>query len=101
MENLDVRTIIPMLQQFGISPDQLSIERLDALMKLADSIKNPSDITPEMSKKILDTIGINTNPPVKNTKNSVERINPNSICSCSSGKKYKKCCGKNDVVKTI
>jgi hypothetical protein len=89
MENLDVQNIIPMLSQIGINVEQLSLERLEELMKLSDSIQNPCDITPEMSKKILDAIGIET-------KASAEKIKPNSICtSCKSGKKYKKCCGKN------
>jgi hypothetical protein len=93
MENLDVQNIIPMLSQIGINVEQLSLERLEELMKLSDSIQNPCDITPEMSKKILDAIGIETKASVEKKS---EKIKPNSICtSCKSGKKYKKCCGKN------
>jgi hypothetical protein len=74
MDNLDDKNVIPMLKHFGINTDELSIEKLEELMKMTDLIKNPADITPEMSKKILYIVRSNTmpviNPITKNiTKN--------------------------------
>lgn len=34
-------------------------------------------------------------PPVKPIKSESEEIGRNDPCPCGSGKKYKKCCGKN------
>jgi len=55
-DNLNEKNIIPMLKMFGINIEDLSIEKLEELMKLTDSIENPKNMTPEMSKKILNTI---------------------------------------------
>ncbi|WP_373687728.1 SEC-C metal-binding domain-containing protein [Clostridium tagluense] len=32
---------------------------------------------------------------LKTTIRNEKKIGRNSLCSCGSGKKYKKCCGKN------
>ena len=94
MENLDVRTILPMLRQFGISPEMLGPEKVEDLMKLADKIGNPSDITPEMSRKILDILGVSTRGVCTPKQKDNEKIPRNSPCPCGRfGKKYKKCCG--------
>ena len=95
MENLDIGTILPMLRQFGISPEMLGPEKLEELMKLADKISNPSDITPELSKKIIDLLGISTRATISPKQKSNEKIPRNSLCPCGKGKKYKKCCGNN------
>ena len=39
MENSDIRNIIPMLRQFGISPEQLGPEKINKLLKLSEYIK--------------------------------------------------------------
>jgi len=96
MENLDVRSVIPILQQFGINIDQLGPERLEELMKLCSQIKNPSEITPEISKKLLDIVGITTRGVSKPKIRSKDKITRNEVCPCGkTGKKYKKCCGSN------
>ena len=96
MDNLDIRSVLPMLQQFGISPDQLGPDKLEKLMKLSKSIQNPSDITPEISRHILDVLGIS----IQGTKASVKRngvkIGRNEPCPCREGKKYKHCCGQSN-----
>ena len=96
MDNLDIRSVLPMLQQFGISPDQLGPDKLEKLMKLSKSIQNPSDITPEISRHILDVLGIS----IQGTKASVKRngvkIGRNEPCPCREGKKYKQCCGQSN-----
>ena len=93
MENLDIRTVIPILRQFGISPEQLGPEKLEELMKIADLINNPVDITPEVSRKILDAMGVGPRAPIAPKKIISDKIGRNSLCSCASGKKFKKCCG--------
>lgn len=98
MEDLDIRTVLPFLQQFGINIDQLGPERLEELMKLCSQIKNPSEITPEISKKLLEILGVNTRNVSKSTPtiNSKSKISRNEVCPCGkNGKKYKKCCGLN------
>lgn len=91
----EIAKMLPILQQFGISPENLGPERLEKLMSLASLIKNPSDITQEMSRQILDTLGVVPVAPKIQKKNTTEKIGRNSPCACDSGKKYKKCCDKN------
>ena len=59
MDNLNEKNIIPMLKLFGINIEDLSIQKLEELMNLTDSIENPKEITPEMSKKIINLIKTN------------------------------------------
>jgi len=93
----EIVKMLPILQQFGISPENLGPERLEKLMSLASLVKNPSDITPEMSKQILDALGIGVGPvaPKIQKKNTNAKIGRNSLCPCGSGKKHKKCCNEN------
>ena len=96
MDNIDIHSIIPLLQQLGISPEQLGQERLERLLNISDTIKNPSDITPETSRQILEIIGVKphhlqnrqTIPKVKTNK-----VGVNDPCPCGRPLKYKKCCG--------
>ena len=93
MENLDIRSVIPILKQLGISPDKLGPERLEDLMKVAEKIGGASDITPEITSKIMDIIGIIPKARVEQKIQKREKIGRNSPCPCGKyGKKYKKCC---------
>ena len=97
MENLDIRSVIPILKQLGISPDKLSPERLEALMKITEKISNGSDITPEITSKIMDIIGFVPKAQVVQKKQKREKIGRNEQCPCGKyGKKYKKCCWINE-----
>jgi len=99
MENLDVRSVIPILSQLGISPDKLGPERLENLMKIASKISNANDITPEITSKIMDIIGIVPKAQVVQKKQIREKIGRNSQCPCGKyGKKYKKCCWINETI---
>jgi hypothetical protein len=96
MEDLDVRSVLPILHQFGINIDQLGPEKLEDLMKLCSKIKNPSEITPEISKKLLEILGINTRGVSKPKNRATVKIGRNEVCPCGkTGKKYKNCCGSN------
>ena len=98
LEKLDIRDIIPMLHQFGINPSQLGPEKIEKLMKLSSNIKNPSDITPEISREILSIIGLQTRQPVNTqlpNQKKIPKIGRNQQCPCGKQIKYKKCCGKS------
>lgn len=92
MDNLDIRSILPMLQQFGISPDRLGHDNLEKLMKLAEPIHNPSDITPEITRQILEVLGISTRSTKTPVKRKGVKVGRNEPCPCGSSKKYKICC---------
>ena len=91
----EIAKMLPILQQFGISPENLGPERLEKLMSLASLVKSPSDITPEMSRQILDTLGVRPVAPKIQKKNTTPKIGRNSPCPCGSGKKHKKCCDES------
>jgi hypothetical protein len=93
MENLDIRSVIPILKQLGISPDKLGPERLEELIKISEKISDASDITPEMTSKIMDIIGIIPKARVAPKIQTRQKIGRNELCPCGKyGKKYKKCC---------
>jgi len=97
MENLDIRNVIPILKQLGISPDKLGPERLEDLMKIAEKINGVSDITPEITSKIMDIVGIVPKAKVAQKIQTREKIGRNELCPCGKyGKKYKKCCWINE-----
>ena len=92
----DIAKILPVLRQFGISPEMLGPERLEKLMSLADKIQNPSEITQDTSRQIMNILGISTRNIIK--KDDIQKIGRNDQCPCGKiGKKYKKCCGKVEV----
>jgi len=98
MDNLDLNSIIPLLQQLGVSPEQLGPERLERLLNISDTIKNPSDITPETSRQILEIIGIKPQHLQQQRKQTTPKVNVNKVgvndpCPCGKPLKYKKCCG--------
>tara|TARA_Y100000385_G_C13091850_1_gene639168 strand:+ start:577 stop:867 length:291 start_codon:yes stop_codon:yes gene_type:complete len=91
--NFDMATITQMLQSFGISPTQLGPERLATLQRLAANISDPSKVSLEESQQIMNTLGVSVQG-AQSQKAKTKRIGRNEPCGCSSGKKYKKCCGK-------
>ena len=89
-----IKHLLPLLQQFGISPDQLGPDKLQRLMKITDKIEDPSRITEQDVTKILDIIGVNFNNTPRSPKKRGQKIGRNAPCPCNSGSKWKKCCGK-------
>lgn len=93
--NFDMNMIIPILQSMGVSPQNLGPDKMAKLQNLAESVQDPSKITEEMSRKVLNILGIsprgNQSPIIRDTK----KVGRNEACPCRSGQKYKKCCGKN------
>ena len=71
--------------------------KLEQLLKMSSVIQDPDKMTPDIANKIMDTLGINTNINRQegNKPKSSTRIGRNEKCPlCTSGLKYKKCCGK-------
>jgi uncharacterized protein YecA (UPF0149 family) len=92
-DSFNFKEALPLLQSFGISPEQLGPDKLEKICALTSHLSDPSKITPELSRQIMDTLGINLNKkqqPIKRGK----KIGRNEKCPCESGKKYKICCGK-------
>ena len=91
-----LHNILPLLRQFGITPEQLGPERLEQLMKLSDQISDPSTINSETASRVMDTLGISTarNNNVQ-PKKKKKKIGRNAQCPCESGLKWKKCCMKS------
>jgi len=92
-EKFDIRKIMPMLAQFGISSDQLSGEKLNKLMKLTETIKTPSEITPNVAYRVMECLGMSVKGNQIPVKKKGKKIGRNNPCPCGHGKKYKKCCG--------
>ena len=61
----------------------------DISFKLYDMNNCPSNLLPHISKKSNELIQSRINSRLKDGK-----IGRNEMCPCSSGKKYKRCCGK-------
>ncbi len=76
-----------MMQQLGVSPDRITPEKFAELMKLADTVQDPANITPEITKKIVDILG-----GYHANRHKTDKVGRNESCPCNSGKKYKKCC---------
>ena len=87
----DIRDILPILKQFGVSPEQLGSERLSKLIAFASNIKDPSKITKESSRELMNILGMGP-PPRAKTRSAKDKVGRNDACPCESGKKWKKCC---------
>jgi len=94
MDNLDVRTVLPLLKQMGISPDTLGPERLQKLMQITDKVKNSSQINQGVVDQLRDTLGIIDSPAPETIQPRSKKVPRNSKCPCESGLKWKKCCGE-------
>jgi hypothetical protein len=93
--NLDLSQMIQVLRSFGISPENLGPDRLEKLQQLSANISDPTKITPEFSRQLLDILGISTRGKQIPRKETV-KIGRNDLCTCNSKIKYKKCCGKKE-----
>lgn len=94
MADFDIRKALPLLQSLGVSPERLGPEKLNEVTRMTEHLADPSQITPELAHKILETLGIKVGGQKKPTiKHTGKKIGRNEPCPCESGKKYKKCCG--------
>lgn len=91
--NDKIKDVLSVLQSLGIHPGQLGPDKLKRLIQLCENITDPSQISQETTRQIIDTIGITTVDKKPKPKKSI-KIGRNEPCICESGIKYKKCCGK-------
>ncbi len=91
----DMNKILPVLQSFGVAPNQLGPDKLNELMSLSEHISDPSKITPEITHQILNILGIGVRGDQRPVVRKGTKIGRNNPCPCDSSKKYKKCCGQN------
>jgi uncharacterized protein YecA (UPF0149 family) len=95
MENIDMSTILPIIKQMGITPDTMGPEKLQQFMELAESITDPSQINNDIVYKLKNILGIKTNNESEHINvPKIKKIPRNKPCTCKSGIKWKKCCGK-------
>jgi len=90
--DFDINNVLPILRSFGVSPDNLGPDRLQRLCAITERITDPENVTPEVAREVLDIFGINLHQQSAPRRNV--RIGRNEACPCTSGKKYKKCCGQ-------
>ena len=89
---------MPLLQSMGVSPDQLTPEKLTMLQQLSKAFSDPDNLDQETINKLTRQVGLNTDGTSKVPKKRGKKIGRNDKCPCNSDKKYKKCCG--DITKT-
>ena len=61
---------------------------------LTVQIRQKEEPKREQVAKPIEPAGDGSDPASKTVKNK-EKIGRNDLCPCGSGKKYKKCCGKD------
>lgn len=95
MSSKQLEKVMPILQQFGISPDQLNPDDLNEMIDLCSNITNSNQINKKMVKKMRQILSIRTPEKKVNKPKISVRIKRNEPCICESGKKYKHCCMNN------
>jgi len=89
----ELKDIIPLLQSMGISPDQITPEKLIMLQRLSKAFSDPNNLDEESISKLMRQAGLDNNDTPNVPKKKGEKIGRNEKCPCNSGKKFKKCCG--------
>jgi uncharacterized protein YecA (UPF0149 family) len=91
-----------MLKSMGIDLSTMPKKNRDEIEKLSSEITDPLNMNMEHVKRLQTLLGITprtTQPTLptgfapKQQPNKRTKIGANTKCPCSSGKKYKKCCG--------
>lgn len=90
------------LEILDLMMKNISEEQKEKVEKSLKKINNPFSISPAEAKGIMDDIGLDILSYQKELrrikaeqKKTKEKVGRNEVCYCGSGKKYKKCCGKN------
>lgn len=94
--DFDMSKIIPILQSFGVSPSNLGPDKMNKLLNLSEKVSDPSKITTEVTKQVLDILGISTRGTKDPVRRKYTKIGRNEPCHCGSKTKFKKCCDKNN-----
>ena len=82
------------LDKLGISPDTLGQDKVEKLLKLAEKVKDPSQVDGNTVIELQKLLGIKNFPmgPTQKVNPGNKKIGRNEPCPCNSGKKWKKCC---------
>ncbi|MDB4413278.1 SEC-C metal-binding domain-containing protein [Pirellulaceae bacterium] len=97
------------LQSIGIDVYNLSVNQVNMINKVRD----PKSLTSQETTAFFKALGVNMHKLVKVMKDRVEnckegenpdedridictKVRRNEKCPCDSGRKFKKCCGKED-----
>ena len=84
------------LKNMGLDIDKIPQQKMNAIIKLAESITDPSKMDSEQVKKLQDLLGVTQSGGSfvlkKHQIKKRTKIGNNEKCPCKSGKKYKKCC---------
>jgi len=88
-----------LLKSMGLNPENISEETMEKLERVARKL-NSNNLNPQQVFSLMAEEGLDPQSLVKQMRGKVEqkvsvRIGRNEKCVCGSGKKYKKCCGKN------
>ena len=94
LNDFDMKKILPILQSFGISPSNLGPEKLERLMKISKQVSEPSKVSAEVSREVMNILGIGLAGKKQSTAKKI-KVGRNDKCPCNSGKKFKKCCENN------
>ena len=82
-----IQAFLGLLPQYGISPDTVGQNFTNLVIEAKNSSriwKNKGFTPPEMAR-LMGT-----------AKRILKKVGRNDPCPCGSGKKYKKCCGRNE-----
>ena len=94
MEN--VKQMKNILKLMGLDLEKLPNEKLDPILKMANDIADPTNMSPEQIQRIRQSLGLeiqgNSVVQVKRSPRKRKKIGRNGPCVCESGKKYKNCC---------
>ena len=100
-----------LLKMLDILMEDITPEQVQKLTEFSLKFKNPSDITLQEAKKLIDESGIDIEMLQKKSrkkraeeleKNRKPRIGANELCPCASQKKYKQCCrDKESLVRPV
>ena len=84
------------LKGMGLDIDKIPRDKMNAIVKLAESISDPANMDTEQVLKLQQLLGVRrengTFGTVKRVPRKRTKIGNNEKCPCKSGKKYKKCC---------
>jgi uncharacterized protein YecA (UPF0149 family) len=89
------------LKTLDVLLEDLSDEQKLKLLELTKNMKNPDEMSVNDAVGLINNLGIDLESLQKKArrkraeeiqKNRKPRIGANEMCSCGSGKKYKKCC---------
>jgi uncharacterized protein YecA (UPF0149 family) len=82
MENIDNDALDKIGEMMGQDPATMT--RIKQMMKNPEAVKQ--------MKKMLNKTIAKSLPKTEESIEKKEKIGRNEVCSCGSGKKYKKCC---------